>query len=72
MGNITLLISSSTYAKCHINVCAGGDLCSLFSSNSFETPCMKVGFDVRIFLIWMIEECFPEGGRFHFLLSSET
>ena len=51
MGNTTLLVSSSIYAKCHINVSSGGDLCSPFSSNFSETPCMKVGFDVRISLV---------------------
>ena len=30
MGNTTLLISSSNYAKRHINVCSGDDLCSPF------------------------------------------
>ena len=34
--------------KCHINVCTGGDLCSPFFSNFYETPCMKVSFDVKI------------------------
>ena len=34
--------------KRHINVCTGGDLCSPFFSKFSETPCMKVGFDVRI------------------------
>ena len=34
--------------KCHINVCTGGDLCSLFLVIFSETPCMKVGFHVRI------------------------
>ena len=33
--------------KRHINVCTGGDLCSPFFSNFSETPCMKVGFDVK-------------------------
>ena len=51
MGNTALLISSSSYAKRHINVCSGGDLCSPFFSNFSETPCMKVGFDVRISLV---------------------
>ena len=50
-GNATLLISSSNYAKHHINVCSGGDLCSPFISNFSETPCVKVGFDVRISFI---------------------
>ena len=50
-GNTTLLISSSNYAKHHINVCSGGDLFSPFVSNVFETPCVKVGFDVRISFI---------------------
>ena len=48
MGNTALLISSSNYAKRHINVCTGGDLCSSFSSNFSETHCMKVGLVVRI------------------------
>ena len=48
MENTTLLISSSNYAKCHINVCSGGDLCSQFFSNFSETLCVKTGFDVRI------------------------
>ena len=30
IGNTTLLISSSNYAKRHINVCSGGHLCSPF------------------------------------------
>ena len=45
MGNTTLLISSSNYAKRQLNVCSGGDLCSPFFSNFSETSCMKVGFD---------------------------
>ena len=36
------------YAKRRINVCSGGDLCSLFFSNFSETPCVKISFDVRI------------------------
>ena len=72
MGNTTLLISSSNYAKHHINVCSGGDLCSPFIGNFSETPCVKVGFDVRIFFVVMNEGRFLEGGRFHFLLSSQT
>ena len=40
---ITLLISSSNYAKRQINVCSGGDLCSPFFSNFSGTPCVKVG-----------------------------
>ena len=52
MGNTTLLISSSNYAKRHINVCSGGDLCSPFFSNFSETPCVKIGFDVRISFLW--------------------
>ena len=39
MGNATLLISSSNYAKHQINVCSGGDLCSPFFSYFSETPC---------------------------------
>ena len=62
-----MLISSSNYAKRQLNVCSGGDLCSPFFSNFSETPCMKVGFDVRI----MNEDRFPAGGRFHFLLPSQ-
>ena len=48
MGNTTLLISSSNYAKYHINVCSGGDLCSPFIGNFSETPCVRVGFEIRI------------------------
>ena len=51
MGNTTLLVSISNYAKRLINVCSGGDLCSPFFSNFSETPCVKIGFDVRIFFI---------------------
>ena len=68
MGNTTLLISSSNYAKRHINVYPGGDLCSPFFSNFSETPCVKIGFED--FLRLMNEGRFSEGGRFHFLLSS--
>ena len=46
-----LLISSSIYAKRHINVCSRGDLYTPFFSNFSETLCMKVGFDVRISLV---------------------
>ena len=66
MGNTTLLISSSNYAKRHINVCSGGDLCSPFFSNLSETPCVKIGFECKDFLRLMNEGRFPEGGRFHF------
>ena len=59
MGNTTLLTSSSIYAKRHINVCSGGDLCSPFLSNFSETPCVKVGFDVKGFPSRTI---FPEVG----------
>ena len=38
--------------KRHINVCTGGDLCFSFFSNFSETPCMKVGFDIRISPVW--------------------
>ena len=51
MGNTALSISSSNYAKRHINVCSGGNLCSPFFSNFSETSFMKVGFDVRISLV---------------------
>ena len=40
MGSTTLLISSSNYAKCYINVCSGGDLCSPFFQKFFsDTLC---------------------------------
>ena len=71
MGNITLLISSSNYAKRHINVCSGGDLCSLFLATFLRHP-LKVGFDVRISLVCMNEVRFPAGGRFHFLVLDFT
>ena len=48
MGNIALLISSSNYAKTPYKCVTGGNLCSPCFSNFSETPCMKVGFDVRI------------------------
>ena len=51
MGNTALLISSSNYAKRHINVCSGGDLCSPFFSNFSETALVNIGFDVRISFI---------------------
>ena len=70
MGNTTLLISSSIYAKCHINVCSGGDLYSPFSGNSSEIPCIKVAFLCKDFTRLMNEGHSPGGGRFHFLLSS--
>ena len=68
MANTTLLISSSNYAKRHINVCSGGDLCSPFFSNFSATPCVKIGLED--FLRLMNEGRFLEGGRFRFLLSS--
>ena len=71
-GNTTLLISSSNYAKRHINVCLRGHLCSLFFSNFSEIPCVKIGFYVNDFLRMMNESRFPECERFHFLLSSWT
>ena len=73
MGNTTLLYSSSNYTKRHINVCSRGDLCFPFLSNFSETLCVKIGFDVRIsFVSCMNGGRFPEGGRFHILLSSWT
>ena len=68
----TVDFSSSNYAKRHINVCLGGDLCSPFFSNFSEIPCVKIGFNVNDFLRMMNESRFPECGRFHFLLSSWT
>ena len=50
-GNTTLLISSSNYAKRHINVCSGDDLCSPVLAIFLKHPVMKVGFDVRIFVV---------------------
>ena len=55
MENTTLLISSSNYAKRpakrNIDVCSGGDLCYSLFSNFSETPCVKIGFQVRISFI---------------------
>ena len=68
----TVDFSSSNYAKRHINVCLGGDLCSPFFSNFSEIPCVKIGFNVNDFLRMINESRFPECGRFHFLLSSWT
>ena len=59
MGNTTLLISSSNYAKRHINVCSGGDLCSPSFCNFSETPCVKIGFRCENFLRLMNEGRFP-------------
>ena len=63
MGNTILLISSSNYAKRHINVCSGGDLCSPFFSNFSEAPCVKDGFDVRWAVFLKVENsiffCLP-------------
>ena len=50
-GTLQCVISISNYAKNNINMCSGGDLCSLFISNFSETPCVKVGFNVRISLV---------------------
>ena len=44
-------MESSNHATCHINVCSGGDLCSLFFNNFSETHCIKVGLDIRISLV---------------------
>ena len=53
--------------KRHINVCTRGDLCSsFFFSNFSETPCMKVGFDVRISPHLMNEGRFPQVGDIPF------
>ena len=38
MGNTTLLISSSNYAKHQLNVCSGGDLCSPFLAIFLKHP----------------------------------
>ena len=38
MRNITLFISSSNYAKHHIRVCSGGDLCSPFLAIFLKHP----------------------------------
>ena len=38
MGNTTLLIYSSNYAKCQLNVCSGGDLCSSFLAIFLKHP----------------------------------
>ena len=64
--------SNSNYAKRHINVCLGGDLCSPFFSNFSEILFVKISFNVNDFLRMMNESCFLECGRFHFLLSSLT
>ena len=41
-------ISNSNYAKRHLNVCSGGNLCSPFFRNFSQTPCAKIDFNVRI------------------------
>ena len=47
-------MESSNHAKCHINVCSGGDLCSPFFNNFSETHCIKAGLDVRISLVGVV------------------
>ena len=77
-GEHYVLISSSIYAKRHINVCLGGDLCSPFFSNFSETPVFILGYlslmkpihGCKDFPHLINEDRFPGGGRFHFLLSS--
>ena len=56
MGNTALLISSSNYAKMpykcvHRRRFVFPVFFVFFSNNFSETPCMKVGFDVRISLV---------------------
>ena len=41
-------------------------------SNFSQIHCVKISFNVNDFLHMMNESCFPECGRFHFLLSSLT
>ena len=67
--NTILLMSSSSYAKRHINVCSEGDLCSPFFSIFSETACVTVGFCRKDFPRLMNEGRFSAGGRFYFLLS---
>ena len=53
MGTLHCRFPVQTMLKRHINVCTRGDLCSSsFFGNFSETPCMKVGFDVRISPVW--------------------
>ena len=42
------------------------------SSNFSEILCLIISFNVNDFLRMMNKSCFPECGRFHFLLSSLT
>ena len=58
--------------RCSPHVCLGGDLCSPFFGNYSGIPCVKIGFNINDVLRMMNEGCFPECGRFHFLLSSWT
>ena len=55
-------MESSNYAKRHINVCSGGDLCSPLFNNFSETPYMKVGLDVRISLVRVLSTGGGGGG----------
>ena len=48
MGNTALLISSSNYAKTPYKCVHRRRFVFLVFSNFSKTPCMKVGFDVRI------------------------
>ena len=43
-----------------IYVCSGVNLCSPFLAIVLNWPCMKVGFDVRISLIWWMRAFFPQ------------
>ena len=48
MGNTALLISNSNYAKTPYKCVHRRRFVFPFFSNFSETPCMKIGFDVRI------------------------
>ena len=57
MGNTTLLISSSNYAKHHINVCSGGDLCSPFIAIFLRHPVCVCVFVQKAKLLCYFHVC---------------
>ena len=63
MGNTALLISSSNYAKRPYKCVHRRRFVFPVFSNFSETPCMKVGFDVRISPHLMNEGRFPQVGE---------
>ena len=68
-GTLHCWFPVQTMLKRLINVCTGVNLCSPFFSTFSETPCMKVGFDVRISIVWWMRAV-SRRWEIPFLLSS--